>query len=130
MKRILVVDDRPEVRELLQKTLARGSYETLCAESGVDALTVARERKPDLILMDIMMPGDLNGTETTRMLKSDPETWDAKVVMLTGKEGAHVKDEALAAGADCFFGKPFSPLELLRKIEELLAAESVQRGST
>lgn len=130
MKRILVVDDCPEVRELLERTLARGSYETLCAESGQDALTVAREHKPDLILMDIMMPGDLNGTETTRILKSDPETKYSKVVMLTGKEGTQVITEALDAGADGFFAKPFSPLELLRKIEELLGSASFPRGAS
>ncbi len=130
MKTILVVDDKPEVRELLQKTLARGKYETFCAESGQDALTVARERHPDLILMDIMMPGTLNGNETTRILKSDPVTSDTKIVMLTGREGSQAMDEALAAGADGFFAKPFSPLELLRKIEELLRPVSCQRGAT
>ncbi len=126
MKEILVVDDCPEVRELLEKTLARGSYETLCAESGLDALAVARSQKPDLILMDIMMPGGLNGTEATRMLKSDPATKYSKVLMLTGKEGTKVMNEALDAGADGFFVKPFSPLELLLKIEELLGPASFQ----
>lgn len=129
MKRILVVDDRSEVRELLEKTLAKGRYETLCAENGQDALSMARELQPDLILMDIMMPGSLNGNETTRILKSDPATKYLKVVMLTGKEEPQTMDEALAAGADGFFSKPFSPLELLRKIEELLGSASLRRGA-
>lgn len=130
MKKILVVDDRPEVRQLLETTLEKGTYETLCAENGLDALAVARKHKPDLILMDIMMPGALNGTETTRMLKSDPATKYAKVVIVTGMEGTEVMDEALAAGADDFFGKPFSPLELLRTIEELLGPAFHERGAT
>lgn len=129
MKKILVVDDCAEVRELLEKTLARGGYETLCAGSGQDALRAVREHKPDLVLMDIMMPGDFNGTETTRMLKSDPETEYTKVVMLTGKEGTRVITDALDAGADGFFAKPFSPLDLLRKIEELLGPASSPRGT-
>ncbi|MDQ7782310.1 MAG: response regulator [Desulfomonilaceae bacterium] len=120
MKKILVVDDRPEVRELLRRTLAKGSYETFCADNGADALTMARERNPDLILMDILMPGDLNGTETARMLKSDPQTKYSKIVILSGRDEPEVMSEALEAGADGYFTKPFSPLDLLRKIEELL----------
>ncbi len=130
MKTILVVDDRPEVRELLQKTLSRGRYQILCAENGQQALSIARESHPDLILMDVMMPGALNGNETTRILKSDPTTKRSKVVMLTGRAGTQAMDEALGAGADGFFAKPFSPLELLLKIEELLAPASHTRGAT
>jgi len=121
MTRILVVDDHPEVCELLKKTLTRGGYEILLAGSGQDAVTLARDQRPDVILMDLMMPGAVSGTEATRMLKSDPRTKLAKIIILTGTEGDKVAKEATEAGADSFFSKPFSPLELLRKLDEILA---------
>lgn len=120
MKKILVVDDRAEVRDLLERTLARGSYQIFSAGNGQEAVALARDEAPDLIVMDIMMPGDLNGTEATRILKSDPQTRVSKVMILTGKEGAQVVQDATNAGADVFVAKPFSPLELLQKIDELL----------
>ncbi|MFH1114408.1 MAG: response regulator [Pseudomonadota bacterium] len=129
MKKILVVDDNPEIRDLLERTLARGGYETVCARNGEEALMEARSQKPDLILMDIMMPGTINGTQATRMLKSDPETKYCIVVILTGMEWAKVMNDALDAGADGFVAKPFSPLELLRQIEEFLEQAGLQRGT-
>jgi len=120
VKKILVVDDRAEVRDLLERTLARGSYQIFSAGNGQEAVALARDEAPDLIVMDIMMPGDLNGTEATRILKSDPQTRVSKVMILTGKEGAQVVQDATNAGADVFVAKPFSPLELLQKIDELL----------
>ncbi len=120
MKKILIVDDRPEVVELLQKTLGTGRFDLLFAGTGQDALTVARNQGPDLIVMDIVMPGAPNGTEATRILKSDPETRSSKILILTGKGGALVEEEAMNAGADAFLTKPFSPLELLWRIDELL----------
>jgi len=118
--RILVVDAHPEVCELLEKTLTRRGHEILRAGSGEDAVTVARDQKPDLILMDILMPGAVNGTEATRILKSDPRTRLAKIIILTGKAEARAMEEAAEAGADSFFSKPYSPLELLRKLDEIL----------
>ncbi len=129
MKKILIVDDSPEIRDLLERTLARGSYETVCACSGEEALMEARNHKPDLVLMDMMMPGTLNGTQAAKMLKSDPETKYCKVVMLTGAEEATVMNDALDAGADGFLTKPFSPSELLRQIEEFLEQAGRQRGT-
>ncbi len=120
MKTILIVDDRPEVVELLEKTLGTGRFDLLFAGTGEEALTVAREQSPDLIVMDIVMPGVPNGTEATRILKSDPETKSSKILILTGKAGILVEEEAMKAGADAFLTKPFSPLELLWRIDELL----------
>jgi two-component system, OmpR family, phosphate regulon response regulator PhoB len=83
--------------------------------TGQEALDVCREEKPDLILMDIFMPGDFSGIETTRLLKGDSKTHDSKVIMLTSSTGT--KQEALNARTDDYLVKPFSPLELLRKID-------------
>jgi len=120
MKSILVVDDRSEVRELLERTLARADYKIVGTGSGQEALAIARDETPDLIIMDIGMPGAVDGIEATRILKSHPMTRSAKVIVLTGRGDARDPEEAIKAGADVFFSKPFSPLELLRKIEVLL----------
>jgi len=118
MKRILVVDDEKDVRKLLEETLKRTDYEILQAGTGEDALVISRKMRPDLILMDIMMPGDLNGIEATRNLKADVRTKQSKVIILTSS--STLKELAMSAGADAYFLKPFSPLELLRKIDEFL----------
>ena len=126
MKRILVVDDEKDIRKLLEETLKSKDYEILQAGTGEDALVISRKIRPDLILMDIMMPGDLNGIEATRMLKADVRTNQSKVIVLTSS--STLKKEAMDAGADAYFSKTFSPLELLRKIDELLGGINLERG--
>ena len=120
MKKILIVDDRPEVRELVEVTLRAGDYQIFQAESGESAVEVARAEKPDLIIMDIMMPGGIDGIEATRILKNDPRTKECPVIMLTGKGQEADKEKGFEVGADDYFVKPFSPLELLKKVEEFL----------
>ncbi len=121
MKKILVVDDEQDIRELLEATLRRGEYQVIAAENGERAIQLARSEKPDVILMDIMMPGWLDGLEATRLIKNDPTTSRCCVVMLTGKGREIDLEKGFRAGADDYFVKPFSPLKLLRKVEELLA---------
>ena len=121
MKKILIADDRQEVRDLVEATLRRGRYTVLTAANGVQAIETARAEKPDLILMDIAMPGDIDGLEATRILKNDPATSFLKVVMLTGRGQASDQEKAFQSGADDYFVKPFSPLELLRKIDGVVA---------
>ena len=120
MKKILIVDDRSEVRELLEVTLEVENYKILQADSGEKAIEVARREKPDLILMDIMMAGGMDGLETTRVLKNDPETCQCQIVMITAKGQEYDRVEGKKAGADDYFVKPFSPLDLLRKVEAVL----------
>jgi CheY-like chemotaxis protein len=120
MKTILIVDDREEVRELVEVTLRTDQYRTLKADSGEKAIERARAEKPDLILMDVMMPGGMDGLEATRVIKNDPETRDCPVIMLTAKGQDYDRAEGLRAGATDYFVKPFSPIELLRKVEEIL----------
>lgn len=120
MKKILIVDDRNEVRELVEVTLEVENYQILQADSAEKALKIARSEKPDLILMDIMMPEGMDGLEATRILKKDPETKSCHVIMLTAKGQEYDRTEGKTAGADDYFIKPFSPLDLLRKVEEIL----------
>jgi len=120
MKKILIVDDRIEVRKLVEVTLEVENYQLLQADSAEKALEIARREKPDLILMDIMMPGGMDGLEATRILKKDPETKNCAVIILTAMGQEYDLIEGKKAGADDYFIKPFSPLDLLRKVEEIL----------
>ncbi|UCG81759.1 MAG: response regulator [Desulfobacterales bacterium] len=121
MKKILIVDDEEKVRKLVEVTLSVGKLEILHASSGNEALKIARETKPDLILLDIMMPGKLDGFDVCRLLKKDPDTQDIYVIMLTAKGQQADKERGLAMGADDYFVKPFSPMELMDKIDKVLA---------
>ena len=120
MKKILIVDDQPEVRKLVEVTLSVEDYQILQAESGEEAIEIVKAKKPDLIIMDITMPGGMDGLEATRILKNDPETKDCTIIMLTAKGQESEREDGLAAGADDYFVKPFSPLELIQKVEEVL----------
>jgi len=120
MKKILIVDDRQEVRELIEVTLRSSEYRSFQAESGERAIEIAKVEKPDLIIMDVMMPGGMDGLETTRILKDDPETSDCIVIMLTAKGQQLDKEEGFKAGADDYFVKPFSPLDLIKKVDDVL----------
>jgi two-component system phosphate regulon response regulator PhoB len=121
MKKILIVDDQPEVRELVDVTLRIGDYTILQAVSGDQALAIAHVEHPDLILLDVMMPNSsIDGFEVCRQLKSDPTTRNIYIVMLTARGQEADMELGKQAGADDYFTKPFSPLQLMNKVEELL----------
>ena len=120
MKKILIVDDEREVRRLVEVTLRSGDYEILQAEDAEKAIEIASTELPDLIIMDVMMPGDMDGFEATRILKNNPETKAIAVIMLTARGQEADKEKGLKVGADDYFVKPFSPLELIEKVEEVI----------
>jgi CheY-like chemotaxis protein len=122
MKKILIVDDQPEVRELVDVTLRIGDYAIWQAASGDQALEIAHAQHPDLILLDVMMPNSsVDGFEVCRQLKSDPLTQGINIVMLTARGQEADIELGKQAGADDYFTKPFSPLQLMNKVEELLS---------
>jgi CheY-like chemotaxis protein len=119
---ILVVDDDPMIRRLITTTLEDvAGYRLREAGDGEEALAAAVQERPEIVFLDYDMPR-LNGVETCRRLRSDPVTADATIVMLTGMSDKPAEDRAVAAGADLFLTKPFSPLRLLRLVDELGAA--------
>jgi two-component system, OmpR family, phosphate regulon response regulator PhoB len=120
MKKILIVDDEPGIRKLVESTLKSKDYQILQAEDGKKAVDIAREENPDLILMDITMPGDLDGLEATRILKNDPKTSDSTIIMLSARIQEEDLAKGLQAGADDYFTKPFSPLALVKMVEKVL----------
>lgn len=114
---VMIVDDDPFIRRLIATTLADVAGFALHEASGGDeAVALAASLRPALVFLDVDMPGR-NGIETCRALRALPATGAATIVMLTA--GAEREREALAAGADLFLTKPFSPLELMRLVEEL-----------
>ena len=119
-KKILIVDDQIEVRELVSITLNVDGYETYQANSGKKAIEIAKAEKPELIIMDVMMPGGMTGVEATHIIKNDHETKDCTVIMLTAEGRKSDRELGLKAGASDYFIKPFSPLDLMRKVEEVL----------
>jgi len=117
MKKILIVDDSKEIRELVIATLEPEKYQVFEASDGAKAVALALLEKPDLVIMDIMLPGKINGIEATRIIKKNQATKSCEVLILTGTDDNNVREKGLRAGAIDFFIKPFSPLQLLEKIE-------------
>ncbi|MBI3762220.1 MAG: response regulator [Chloroflexi bacterium] len=119
---VLIADDDASLRLLVSTTLADDSLELLEAPDGQQALALARQRRPDLILLDVSMPG-LTGLEVCRALKANLPTARVPVVMLTAQGQDSDRERGLAAGAAAYLTKPFSPLQLLHLVEGLLKAE-------
>lgn len=117
--KILVVDDQPVIRQIARSTLRSQGYEILEASNGEDALEIARRELPDLVLLDVRMPG-ISGLDVCRALKRDSGTAHIKIVMLTGELLEEDRQEGLREGADEYFTKPFSPIQLLNKLRSLL----------
>jgi CheY-like chemotaxis protein len=121
LKKILIVDDHPEIRELLRITFARDNYQIFSAANGQQALETAQAEHPHVILMDIMMPGsEIDGLEVCRRLKADPATADIIIIIVSAKYQERDIKAGLAVGADKYVVKPFLPTVLKRNVEEEL----------
>ena len=131
---ILVVDDEEDILELVQYNLKREGYRVLCSKSGEEALDMARSEQPDLIVLDLMLPG-MDGLEVTKALKSSDRTKDIPILMLTAKGEESDIVAGLELGADDYVTKPYSPriltarvrAVLRRKLKELPEETSVLR---
>ncbi|MEJ6006428.1 response regulator [Paucibacter sp. AS339] len=120
MKKILIVEDQEEIRELIRVTLEFDDYEIDEAPNGDEGLRKAGSFKPDLMLLDVMMPGGLNGLQVCQRVKADPALKRTKVVLLTARGQEADKQAGLKAGADEYLIKPFSPMELMKVIGKVL----------
>jgi twitching motility two-component system response regulator PilH len=121
IKRILVVDDSPTERHVLNDMLTRAGYEVVACDNGDDAIAKAKLMRPDLILMDVVMPG-LNGYQATRQITRDEATKHIPVIMCTSKGADTDKIWGLRQGANDYLVKPVDPQALLAKIAQLSAA--------
>ncbi|MBE9532292.1 MAG: response regulator, partial [Proteobacteria bacterium] len=123
---ILIVDDMPVNVKILSTKLAAAGYECLKAYGGEEAVKIAREESPDIILLDIMMP-EMDGYEVTRILKSDSKTSIIPIVMVTALEGVEDKVKGLDAGADDFLTKPPNQTELIARVRSLIKLKRLQQ---
>ena len=118
-ERILVVDDEEDILELVRFNLSKEGYQTICADTGERAAEIARSEMPDLIVLDLMLPG-MDGLEVAKFLKNKPETENIPIVMLTAKGEESDVVMGLELGADDYVTKPFSPKILLARIKAVL----------
>ena len=118
-QKILVADDEVYMLRLLELTFKKGGYEVVSCRDGKEALTLATSALPQLIVLDVMMPG-LDGLGALRQLKENPATRDIPVVVLSAKGHALTRVEAEVAGAALFLAKPFSPNQLLGEVQKII----------
>lgn len=116
---ILVVDDERVILRILEFNLKKQGYQVRMAANGSEAMQKTRESKPDLILLDVMMP-EMDGFQVCREIRADPQLQDVLIIMLTAKGQEIDKDTAEEAGANLYFTKPFSPATLIGSVRELL----------
>jgi CheY-like chemotaxis protein len=119
MPTVLIADDEPAMRMLLAATIESDAYQVVEARDGNEAWTMIKQHKPALVLLDVQMPGR-TGLEILASIKSDPSLKATRVILLTAKALASDVKGGLDAGADLYLTKPFSPLELLTRVEEAL----------
>jgi CheY-like chemotaxis protein len=117
--RILIVDDEPHMIRLAELSLRKGGYELYTARNGREAVEAALAKKPDLIIMDVLMP-EMNGLQALQALKATAETASIPVIMLTARGAQLTRQEAETSGASVFLTKPFSPTQLLAEAQRVL----------
>ena len=122
MKRVLIVEDQADIRKLIRMTLEFEPYEIHEAANGINGLQLAGEVVPDLILLDVMMPGEIDGLQVCARVRTNPELRATRVVLLTARGQTQDRDAGQQAGADEYLIKPFSPLQLIETIERLMPA--------
>jgi DNA-binding response OmpR family regulator len=127
MARILVVDDEPDVLLLCRMNLEHAGHQVIEAPDGERGLQMAREHRPDAMILDLMLP-NVDGYEVLRSLNEDPAGVDLAVVVLTAKARQEDRVRCLQGGADEFVTKPFSPGSLVDTVEQLLAMEPESRA--
>ncbi len=119
MNYILIVDDQADIRRLLSITLGK-HFEVIEAENGTEALFSVRRYHPKVVLLDVMMPGDMDGLQVLDAIKADPASSDTLVGMVTARGQQADSEDARRRGADAYFIKPFSPIQVANWIHEQL----------
>jgi two-component system phosphate regulon response regulator PhoB len=129
VQRILVVDDEDDLLELLHYNLSREGYQVTCVATGEDALRSVRRQPPDVIVLDLMLPG-IDGLEVCRRLKSESKTREIPIVMLTAKSEEGDIVAGLEHGSDDYIAKPFSPRVLVARVKALLRRRETELDTT
>ncbi|UDF36766.1 UNVERIFIED_ORG: response regulator [Shinella sp. XGS7] len=118
-KTVLIVDDHADIRRLIRMTLEFEDYQIHEAADGESALQLAAALRPDVVLLDVMMPGALDGLEVCARLKADTRFAGMQVILLSARGQARDREAGLRAGADAYMVKPFSPLQLIDHLASL-----------
>ena len=121
---ILVVEDQPERRKLICMTMDYDGFEVHEAENGDSGLKMIKALRPGVVLLDVMMPGQLDGFQVCERIRADPEIAHIPVVMLTARSQQTDLEAGRRAGCNAYLTKPFSPLQLIETVERLAAAET------
>ena len=121
-KRILVVDDEKHIVRLVQLNLERAGYEVITANDGIEALEKVESENPDMLVLDVMMPR-LDGIETLKRLRSNPDTSELHVIMLTAKSQDQDVLEGWRSGTSLYLTKPFNPMELLAFMKRIFDSD-------
>jgi len=116
---VLIADDDPDIRDLVAFKLEQANFEVIPVSDGESALAVAREQHPPIAVLDVAMPG-MSGLDVCRLLRADPSTKDIMIILLTARVQEHDVEGGFSAGADDYVTKPFSPRELVSRVEALL----------
>jgi CheY-like chemotaxis protein len=117
--RILVVEDQDSIRRMIEALVQARGYEVTAVASGTKAIDVAATEPPDLVLLDLMLPGQYDGFEVCRRLRDDPSTRRVPVVIISALDDEQSRKRAADAGATAYYTKPFSPIALLKEIDRL-----------
>ncbi len=120
MKKILLVDDHKNIITLLEATLNVFDLEFINTDNGADAITLTEAHIPEIILLDVKMPGKINGFQVLKHIKGNVQTENCKVILLTSMSGDKDIEKGLNLGAAGYLNKPFHPVELISLIESLL----------
>lgn len=121
MARILIVEDHADIARLIRMTLEVEDHELHQASHGAEGWHLARQLRPDVVLLDVMMPGELDGLQVCARIKAEPALQHCRVILLTARGQQRDREEGRKAGADDYMVKPFSPLELIDRVDRLLA---------
>lgn len=119
-KRLLIVEDQVDIRKLIRMTMNFTGYELHEADNGDAGYAMAIKVRPHVMLLDIMMPGSMDGLQVCEKLKSDPQTADTRIILLTARGQQSDIDAGLKAGANSYLIKPFSPLELMDLVDRFM----------
>ena len=126
--KLLIVEDQPDIRKLIRLTLEFEGYELFEADNGAAGLAAIIGERPAIVLLDVMMPGELDGYQVCAQVKQNPQLAATKVIMLTARGQQADLDEGKRVGADAYLVKPFSPLELIDTIARLVSCETTASG--
>lgn len=120
MHKVLIVDDQADIRRMMNIALGE-DFDLLETEDGLTALDMVRQHRPDVVLLDVMMPGGLDGLQVLEKIRADPRLKHTRVILVSAKGQVSDYDLGMQMGANAYFVKPFSPLQLLAAINEQIA---------